>query len=88
MKINDQPQKVDLTCGAAGRLGGLVTRTKYGPEHYRLAGRKGQAVFRSRYTAEDRRRFGAMGGRPKKQIYLGEKDSSKLLGGIGSPPGD
>lgn len=72
-----EQEGIQLTCKQAGKAGGLSTKFKYGIEHYRRAGRKGQAGFRDRYTQEDRRRFGAMGGRPRKQPYMGENGKSK-----------
>lgn len=66
-----------LTVIESGRLGGLETLRRYGREHFVSAGQLGQVQFSKRYTREDRRRFGAMGGRPKKRHYMGEKGQSK-----------
>lgn len=62
-----------ITVTEAGKRGGLTTKAQYGINHFRLAGSKGQAIFASRYTINDRRRWGALGGRPRKTHYQGEK---------------
>ncbi len=38
-----------MTKRAAGRLGGLATLAKHGPEHMRTIGRRGAATFWKRY---------------------------------------
>jgi hypothetical protein len=35
---------------SSGRLGGLATLTKYGPDHFRMIGRMGAAAFHRKYS--------------------------------------
>lgn len=41
-----------MTKRDAGRLGGMATLAKHGPEHMRAIGRRGAAVFWQRYTLQ------------------------------------
>ena len=69
-----------MTVAEAGHIGGSVTYTKYGREHFRVIGRRGQAALSAKVTSDQRRAWGAMGGRPRKRRYyfvMGEKEHSK-----------
>jgi general stress protein YciG len=62
-----QPQR-KLTKAEAGRLGGLRTKQRHGPEHFRQAGRKGGRATVATHGAEHmaeigRRGFSRLAGR-------------------------
>jgi len=55
----DSPKK--LTRAEAGRLGGLKTKQRHGPDHYRRAGRLGAKALLAKYGPEHFRQIGKAG---------------------------